>query len=217
LALGLAVEAILPADMASGTGAMSARGTNQRSSEMKSLRASAVAVSVLAVALASPVLKAKDKTRGSITVAFGAGLNTAQPNNTPNHHVIPQEFTVKITKAKKLDGTVVFVPATVNFIVSGFHFPWVYNNGVTLEEVKAHIPAAGLFVNYDVNVFAKGVNPGTPPAFADASVNPSGVMNRTDSFGFSLPGRYLVICNVRGHFIDGMYAWINVVDDDDDN
>lgn len=184
---------------------------------MRSLRASAVAVSVLALSLAGPGLKANDKIPGSITVAFGAGLNTAQPGNTPNHHVIPQEFTVKITKAKKLDGTVVFVPATVNFIVSGFHWPWVYLSGVTLAEVKAHIPAAGLFVNYDVNVFAKGVNPGTPPTFADASVNPSGVMNRTDSFGFSTPGRYLVICNVRGHFIDGMYAWINVVDDDDND
>lgn len=184
---------------------------------MKGLRASAVAASVLALSLASPTVKAKDKTPGSITVAFGAGLNTATPGNTPNHHVIPQEFTVKITKAKKLDGTVVFVPATVNFIVSGFHWVWVYNNGVTLAEVKANIPAAGLFVNFNVGVFAKGVNPGTPPAFADASVNPSGVSNRTDSFGFSLPGRYLVICNVRPHLIDGMYAWINVVDDDDDN
>ena len=48
-------------------------------------------------------------------------------------------------------------------------------------------------------------------------MNPSGVMNRTDSFGFSTPGRYLVICNVRGRFIDGMYAWINVVDDEDDD
>jgi hypothetical protein len=183
---------------------------------MNSLRASAVAVSVLAVSLAGPAVKAKDKTPGSITVAFGAGLNTAQPGNTPNHHVIPQEFTVKITKAKKLDGTVVVVPATVNFIVSGFHWPWVYNSGVTLAEVQAHIPAGGLFVNYDVNVFAKGVNPGTPPTFADASVNPAGVMNRTDSFGFSNPGRYLVICNVRGHLLDGMYAWIHVVDDDND-
>ena len=184
----------------------------------KRLRAFAVAVSVLALLPLNSSVRAndKDKTPGNITVAFGAGLNTATPGNTPNHHVIPQEFRVRITKAKKLDGTVVFVPATVNFIVSGFHFPWVYKAGVTLDEVKAHIPATGLFVNYDVNVFAKGVNPGTPAAgFADASVNPSGVMNRTDSFGFSLPGRYLVICNVRGHFIDGMYAWVNVVDGDD--
>ncbi|PYQ69012.1 MAG: hypothetical protein DMG04_29935 [Acidobacteria bacterium] len=191
---------------------------NERSSEMKALRASAVAVSVLSLCLVGPTLKAKDKISGSISVAFGAGLNTAQPGNTPNHHIIPQQFTVRITKAKKLDGTVVFVPATVNFIVSGFHWPWVYNNGVTLEEVKAHVPAAGTFVNYNVNVFAKGVNPGTPPTFADrGGVALSGDMNRTDSFGFSLPGKYLVICNVRGHFVDGMYAWINVVDDDGDN
>jgi len=185
---------------------------------MKALRASAVAVSVLSLCLVGPTLKAKDKIPGSISVAFGAGLNTAQPGNTPNHHIIPQQFTVRITKAKKLDGTVVFVPATVNFIVSGFHWPWVYNNGVTLEEVKAHVPAAGTFVNYNVNVFAKGVNPGTPPTFADrGGVALSGDMNRTDSFGFSLPGKHLVICNVRGHFVDGMYAWINVVDDDGDN
>jgi hypothetical protein len=173
------------------------------------------AVSVL-VLTGSP-LHAKDKIPASITVAFGAGLNTALPGNTPNHHIIPQEFTVRITTAKKLDGTVVFVPATVNFVVSGFHWPWVYNQGVTLDQVKANVPAAGTFVNYNVDVFAKGVNPGTPPTFADASVNPSGVMNRTDSFGFSVPGRYLVICNVRGHFLDGMYAWINVVDEGDDN
>ena len=180
-----------------------------------------VAVSVLALTTASTSIRAedkdKDKVPASITVAFGAGLNTAQPGNTLNHHILPQEITVRITKAKKLDGTVVFVPATVNFVVSGFHYIWVYNPGVTLAQVQANIPPAGTFVNYDVNVFAKGVNPGTPPAFADASVNPSGVQNRTDSVGFSVPGRYLVICNVRGHLIDGMYAWINVVDDDDDD
>jgi hypothetical protein len=175
-----------------------------------------VSMAVLALTLASSSLRADERVPASITVAFGAGLNTAQPGNTLNHHIIPQEFTVRITKARKLDGTVVFVPATVNFVVSGFHWVWVYNSGVRLREVRANVPATGTFVNYDVNVFAKGVDPGTPPAFADASVNPSGVMNRTDSFGFSLPGRYLVICNVRGHFVDGMYAWINVIDDDRD-
>ena len=43
---------------------------------MKSLRASAVAVSVLTLSLAGPTVKAKDKVPGSISVAFGAGLNT---------------------------------------------------------------------------------------------------------------------------------------------
>src|SRR4051794_41891258 len=120
-------------------------------------RASAVAVSVLALSLGASALRADDddKVPGSITVAFGAGLNTAQPGNTPNHHIVPQEFTVRITKARKLDGTIVFVPATVNFIVSGFHWPWVYNAGVTLAQVRANIPAAGTFVNYNTGVFAK--------------------------------------------------------------
>ena len=184
------------------------------------MKSFAAIASVLALTLAGSPIHAKDKDKdkkpGSITVAFGAGLNTAQPGNTPNHHVIPQELTVRITKAKKLDGTVVFVPATVNFIVSGFHYIWVYNPGVTVAQIKTFTDAnPGTFVNYNVNVFAKGVNPGTPPTFTDANGNPSGVMNRTDSFGFTLPGRYLVICNVRGHFLDGMYAWVNVVDDDD--
>jgi hypothetical protein len=176
-------------------------------------------VAMLAFTVGSASMQADDDDRqrvpASITVAFGAGLNTAQPGNVLNHHIIPQEFTVRITKAKKLDGTLVWVPATVNFVVSGFHWIWVYNPGVKLSEVKANIPASGTFVDYNSGVFAKGVDPGTPPTFANASVNPSGVMNRTDSFGFSVPGRYLVICNVRGHLLDGMYAWINVIDDDD--
>ena len=187
---------------------------------MKGPRASAVVVSALAVLVAGPTLNAKDKTPGSITVSFGAGLNTAQPGNTPNHHIIPQQFDVRITRAKKLNGDVVVVPATVNFVVSGFHWPWVYRDGVSLEDVQANVPAAGLFVNYEVvnggvsNVFAKGVFPGTPPTFADAAPFPlDAAQNRTDSFGFSTPGRYLVICNVRGHFLDGMYAWINVEED----
>jgi len=187
---------------------------------MYKLRASAVAVSVLAVSLSGLTVKADDKTPASITVAFGTGNNNAQPGNTPNHHILPQEFKVRITKAKKLDGTVVVVPATVNFIVSGFHWPWVYQDGVALGDIV--VPAAGTFVNYEVvtngvsNVFAKGVFPGTPPAFADATFSPLlSAQNRTDSIAFSAPGKYLVICNVRGHFVDGMYAWVRVVDSDD--
>lgn len=182
------------------------------------LRSAATIVGLMCMpAFAASVARAgdSDKIPASVTVAFGAGLNTAMPNNMSNLHVIPQEVTVKITTAKKPDGTVVFVPATVNYIVSGFHQIWVYNPGVKVTDIV--VPASGTFVNYDVNVFAKGVDPGTPPTFANASVNPSGVLNRTDSFGFSLPGRYLVICNVRGHFLAGMYAWVNVVDDDGNN
>jgi hypothetical protein len=194
---------------------------------MKSLRVSAAAVSVLALSLAGSTVTADDKTPNRITVTFGTGNNNAAPGNTPNHHVLPQQFKVRISKARKLDGTVVVVPASVNFIVSGFHWVWVYQDGVSLQEVVDHIPVtATTFVNYEVvtlgvsNVFAKGVFPGNPPTFADAglAVPPlAGAQNRTDSIAFSTPGTYLVICNVRGHLIDGMYAWVKVVDDDDDH
>jgi hypothetical protein len=213
---------------------------------MKSLRASAVAVSVLALFLAGPALMADDHNHGNkgkdkdkddqtparITVTFGTGNNNAAAGNTPNHHILPQDFKVRITRALKLDGTVVVVPASVNFIVSGFHWVWVYKDGVSLEEVVHNIPVVPpvgpppTFVNYEgptpvvvSNVLAKGIFPGTPPNFADAgqAVPPqSGAQNRTDSFAFSTPGDYLVICNVRGHFIDGMYAWVHVVDEGDD-
>ena len=79
-------------------------------------------------------------------------------------------------------------------------------------------------MNYEVvtggvsNVFAKGVNPGTPPTFADrGALATSGVHEPHGLVRVLDPGRYLVICNVRGHFMDGMYAWIKVVDVDDDN
>jgi len=196
---------------------------------MRVLRVSAVAVSAMAFSLAAgSTVRADDKTPASITVTFGTGNNNATPGNTPNHHILPQEFKVRITRARKLDGTVVVVPASVNFIVSGFHWVWVYKDGVSLEEVATHIPmgAPPLFLNYEgptpvvvSNVFAKGVFQGTQPPFADAglAVPPqSGAQNRTDSFAFSHPGDYLVICNVTGHFIDGMYAWIHVVDEGDD-
>ncbi len=136
---------------------------------MKNLRVSAVAVSVLALCMTGPTVTAKGKVPAAITVAFGTGNNNAQAGNTPNHHIIPQEFKVRITSARKLDGTLVSVPATVNFVVSGFHWVWVYNDGVSLEEVAGHIPPAGTtFVNYEVivnavsNVMAKGIFPGTP-------------------------------------------------------
>jgi hypothetical protein len=188
------------------------------------LRTSALAVTIVALSLSGPTLKASDKddkVPARITVSFGTGNNNSNPGNTPNHHILPQEFTVRITSAKRVDGTVLSVPATVNFVIAGFHHPWVFVPGVTVQEVKDHIPASNpLLINYEVvtngvsNVFAKGVFPGTPPAFTDLiPANPvfSAAQNRNESFAFGTPGRYLVICNVRPHFLDGMYAWINVV------
>ena len=81
---------------------------------MKGLTALAIAGSVVALSLAGPTVKAEDRdkdkdkdkhrTPASITVAFGTGNNNAQAGNTPNHHIVPQEFKVRITSARNEDG-----------------------------------------------------------------------------------------------------------------
>jgi hypothetical protein len=131
--------------------------------------------------------------RLAVTVAFGVGLNTAQPGNAANHHVLPGVIRVKRG-------------GVVSFIVSGFHWIFVYNPGVTPESIP--VPTTGPFVNYLQNTYYQGIQPVAPPA-AVAS-NPSSAANRVESVSFAEPGDYLVICNVRGHFLDGMYATIKV-------
>ena len=92
---------------------------------------------VLAVTLfASPLALAQNeqndhgdrqRDRKIVTVAFGAGMNTAQPGNEQNHHVVPGVIRVNA-------GDV------VSFVVSGLHVIRVYDNGVRLNDVKAQIP-----------------------------------------------------------------------------
>jgi plastocyanin len=135
----------------------------------------------------------QDANRLSVTVAFGAGLNTAQPGNAANHHVLPG--VIKVRRG-----------GVVSFIVSGFHQIFVYNPGTTAAMIP--VPAAGTFINYLTGLYYQGIVPVAPPA-AVAS-NPTSVINRVESVSFAEPGDYLVICNVRPHFLDGMMATIKV-------
>jgi plastocyanin len=156
-----------------------------------------------------------DHGREIVTVAFGAGLNTAQPGNSANHHVIPD--TIRISAGD-----------VISFNVAGLHAIRVYANGVKLRDVKANIPqecqvnppqasCAGLGGTVVPTVFYAGLNaiplvtppnpaPPPPPPF----VAPSVAVNRIESVTFPEPGRYLVICAVLEHFNDAMMAWIDV-------
>lgn len=168
-----------------------------------------------------------------VTVAFGAGINTAQPGNPANHHVLPAE--IKVTAGD-----------IVNFVVSGLHVIRVFDKGVSLRDVKAQIPAecltnpppntpfpttcASVLAAGPVPVLAatagppatslglplyyNGLNSLAPPAappFAPISVD----QNRVEAVQFTTPGRYLVICGVLPHFNDGMTAWVVVGRDRD--
>jgi hypothetical protein len=191
----------------------------------------AIAVTLLAspLTLAQNVQRDDDgqRDRRIVTVAFGAGLNTAQPGNSANHHVLPNVIRVNA-------GDV------VNFVVSGLHVIRVYDRGVRLDDVKAQIPDE-CEVNpappaeFPANCFADGPVPVIPPLGLDVyyeglnSIGPpppvppfapvSIAQNRVEPVSFLQPGRYLVICAVLPHFNDRMYAVVEVRgrgDTDDD-
>lgn len=180
----------------------------------------------VAATLALPSLASADnednRERRIVTVAFGAGLNTAQPGNEENHHVIPE--TIRIS-----------VGDVVSFNVAGLHVIRVYGNGVRLRDVKLNVPGecqvnppqatcdglGGTVVptvpTGNLAVYYQGLNPiplvnppPPPPQPPPPFVLPSTAVNRIEPVVFTEPGRYLVICAVLEHFNDGMMAWIEV-------
>jgi hypothetical protein len=133
----------------------------------------------------------------SVTVSFGVGLNTAQPGNAVNHHVLPRVIEVK-------------AGGVVNFAVGGFHQIFVYNPGKGVDDVKG-VNDTSFFIDDRNGLYYEGILPaGGPPPGIPATTNPSNAVNRMETIGFFEPGVYLVICNVRGHFTDGMWAFVRV-------
>jgi plastocyanin len=169
-----------------------------------SLSWSTAALLAVAGAVLVPVLlSADDNKSGPVagTVSFGAGLNTAQPGNSANHHVLPGMIHVQ-------------AGGVVNFNVAGFHQIYVYNPGKRPEDVHPADPTA-LFMDDKVGLYYEGLKTGGgPPPGIPVTTNPSNAANRLESVSFSKPGTYLVICNVAPHFADGMWAWIHVTGND---
>ena len=151
------------------------------------------AVCTFSLAVATSAVNAADDNQLSVTVAFGRGLNT---QGTPvNNVVIPD--TIKL----KENGV-------VNFLVAGFHQIVVYNPGKTDDEVV--VPGSGTFIDDTNNQFYSGIVPAGGPGALPITTDPSNARNRVESVSFPGPGTYLVICNVRNHFNDGMFAYVEV-------
>ncbi len=186
----------------------------------------ATALGALAACTFSMALTADDHDgdqRRITTVDFGAGLNTAQPGNSANHHVIPD--TIKIHTGD-----------IVNFTVSGLHVIRVYAKGVALGDVKAQIPdecevnpvppatfptqcnfsaPVPVIPAFGLGVYYEGINPLAAPPPAPPFAQLSATLNRVETVTFPEAGKYLVICAVLEHFNDKMYAVIEVRDDND--
>ena len=87
----------------------------------------------------------------------------------------------------------------------------VYNPGVGPASIALPPATTTLFINDDKNLFYRGIAPaGGPPPATPATANPSNAVNRTEAVSFPEVGDYFVICNVRSHFVDGMYAFVKV-------
>ena len=179
-----------------------------------------IIATVLGVGLTIFPAVAADDNKLSVLVAFGRGLNTAQPGNPVNHVILPNAINTK------LDGV-------VQFLVAGFHQIVVYKPGTKPEDIL--VPGSGTFINDPNNRYYEGINPAGGPGSTQATpANPivsgsdvrSNALNRVESVSFPAsegkspagvllsekaePGVYLVICNVRAHFNDGMFAFVKV-------
>jgi hypothetical protein len=153
----------------------------------------------------------------SVNVSFGRGLNTAQPGNVVNHVILPRRIEVK-------QGGV------VDFGVGGFHDIIIFKPGVKLQDLRdaggGDFPTFPPVYVFQPNpalpfnapsladkVYYRGLNPAGGPAATPVQADPSNVMNRREPVAFLEPGTYLVICNIRPHLLDGMYAFVKVTRD----
>jgi hypothetical protein len=159
---------------------------------------------------------------------FGLGLNTAQPGNSDNHVIIPKLILVKT------DGVVDFSVAGFHDIIvfkPGFSLQDLKNAGggdypttppvYVLPPVPptAAVPWPPMLAPVFDKIYYLGINPAggplnTPPTpiFAPPPPNPvnlvSNALNRPEQVAFLDKGLYLVICNIRPHLVDGMYAYV---------
>jgi hypothetical protein len=178
-------------------------------------------VAVFGIGLTASLAVADEDERLSVSVAFGRGLNTAQVGNTVNEVMLPND--IKVNQG-----------GVVHFLVAGFHQVVVYKPGTEPKDIV--VPATGTFINDPTNQFYLGINPAGGPGNTQATpANPiatgsdtrSNARNRVESVGFPAsvgigtppsekaePGLYLVICNVRQHFLDGMFGFVEVKKDD---
>jgi len=163
----------------------------KRSTRISMIRA----LCALGLAVAASAANAADDNKLSIPVAFGRGLNTAQPGNPANNIVIPDQVKLKQN-------------GVVHFLVAGFHQIVVYNPGKTDDEVV--VPGTGTFIDDTNNQFYSGIVPAGGPGALPITTDPSNARNRVESVSFPGPGTYLVICNVRNHFNGGMFAYVQV-------
>ena len=146
---------------------------------------------------------------GSATVSFGGWMTpldrfTFLPPPTANHH----ELIPNVAKIK--------AGGYVNFIISGLHVVAIYGDGTKPNDIDENILVPGRpamtppIINDSTNRIYRGIDPviRTPAGPTDLGAF---LLDRVEVVHFPQPGKYLVICAVRPHFLEGMFGYVRVV------
>jgi len=118
--------------------------------------------------------------------------------------LIPNQVTIKAGGA-------------VNFIIGGFHQPIVYGDGTKSTDINVDdtilttgqtpTPAVPL-INDATDRIYRGLDPSLQPLDRSGAFG----QDRVEVVHFSTPGTYLVICGIRGHFVnDRMFGFVKVL------
>jgi hypothetical protein len=169
-------------------------------------------VTILAIGLSTSLVVGADGPLSNGTVSFGQWQTDPPldrfPNLSPrlrnNHALLPHEITIKAGGA-------------VNFIVGGFHLPIVYDAGTEPGDIDVNLtttttgptpsPAVPL-INDPAGRIYRGLDPSLQPLDRSGAF----LQDRVEVVTFSNPGTYLVICGVRGHFVnDDMFGFVKVL------
>jgi hypothetical protein len=158
-------------------------------------------VALLCVGLTTPVAMALKTRLAHATISFGQWAIDPPldrfPNNSPraanNHELIPARVRIPA------DGA-------VNFLISGFHQPIIYDVGTKPDDIDATqtapstgTPAGVALIDDPTHRLYRGLDPSLQS------------QDREEGVYLEKPGTYLVICGVQGHFVnDQMYGYITV-------
>ena len=132
-------------------------------------------------------------------------MQVLSPGNRNGHVMIPNQVTIR-------------AGGMVNFIVAGNHQVVVYDDGIQPRDINSNLvlpPPLNNLLDDPRGRIYRGASPSPIPANffgpgLPAVDIPAAPSDRCEAVSFPKPGAYLVICNVRTHFIGGMYGYVIV-------
>jgi plastocyanin len=185
-------------------------------------------VAMLFMGFLAPMAMADEDSPANATVSFGQWQTDPPLDRFPpspsndrlrnEHRLIPHTVNIKAGGA-------------VNFIISGFHQPIVYDDGIRPGDIKTEVgvntttttgptpsPAVVLIDDPKHRIY-RGTDPSLQPLERASSLKPTPefLQDRVEVVLFPNPGTYLVICGVHGHFVnDDMFGFVKVEEEADD-